>query len=653
MDPFQFFTGSRLWFDLIITAIVLGGFVEITRAWFQARRIVADTERLRLRSDFEDEAERLVSFADSLDPDSALRERIGEFAKLHEAGQEIDHDTFAAITRARLQRQTRMSRYFAGAAVLVGFLGTLWGLTASVEGIGPLLQEGGLSTAELEQAVAGTLAGMETAFYTTFAGVIGAIVLGLAGMLLRRVQSAALIKFENVTADRLLPAFQTTEAAALARNATRIEEMHERLDEGVRELVAAFETKTDMIGAFVRERVQQMLDEFGSAAEEMITSHRDTAGDMRRLIGVDAAESVPSLADQVAGMHEYVQGLDDTLARYRDLLAELDERIKASIDEQTREFTRVLGQHTADIRKTLEGQSHTIDELGGSVTVLRETVDSYRDVLEHQEDVQRHQQRAWETALQELSQFTTAIRTEIEEIVARFDELSRNIPLEVRSALVEPIDQLAASNRKLRQTIRRHDEEVEDITRAVNAGLESQEELVISIQSQFSDLIDRIDQKSDEFAASIVAQIREDLSEPVATAREELSQFVGRLDEKAVEFMGMLDGSGSGEVDEQILNALGDQIHLQAEIRESARVLQGKATDILTKLDRLGETAGDGGQDHPREREKQPLPRPQPAGTSEIEQSDTGPGRAEPERGSVRKFLTSWFGSQDDDEADV
>lgn len=502
-----FFTGSRVWFTVPILIGLIVGLLEQGRAWILSINNLQSTRKFGGES-IPLDPESVFSRSNEYAPGSLIRQRVRDLNGRHMDGQEIVHADVADLTRARVEQTMQWSRYIAGAAVLIGFLGTLLGLSAAIEEVLPLLNEGALTTVELEQAVAGTLGGMQTAFYTTFAGVFTAVVLGLGATVVRRSHMRLLSELEELTSDILLPVFQTTEAAALARNAERLAEMQEHLDTGVRHLLDGFERKTEMLAVFVKDRVEAMVGGFQHTATSLVQQHESVAADMRSLIGVPEGDEVPSLAEQVSGVHEYVRGLDDVLARYRGLLKELEERIHASIDEQTREFTRTLGQHTVDMRSTIESQSSIFAQLGRSISELEETVGAHREALAEQSVLYGRQEESWAAALNGMESFSRAVQSDLAHMAELFDALSTSIPLELRDSLSEPIERLTESTRRLAEVGAMQSSQAAQIGDALNRNLESSEEVVVAL--------------GDHFTSATAS-----FAEEVANLRIELSRWTG------------------------------------------------------------------------------------------------------------------------------
>ena len=84
----------------------------------------------------------------------------------------VDNDVLGDIHAGAASRKAGLSNYILGILIILGLVGTLWGLTTAVIEVQPLLEDiDDLDQLpQISQALQETLKGMGTAFKTTLAG---------------------------------------------------------------------------------------------------------------------------------------------------------------------------------------------------------------------------------------------------------------------------------------------------------------------------------------------------------------------------------------------------------------------------------------------------------------------------------------------------
>ncbi len=143
-------------------------------------------------------------------------------------------DAFAVIDSYHAQHNSRVRSVSILAALVIsmGLLGTVVGLIMSISGLGNMVENIGLSRNTMMEALKATVAGMGTAFYTTYYG-------AMAGMVLRAVAGSQLNALSELCA----------EAAEYAAThlATKSASQEERLDQQMAKVVASFENMQKQI----------------------------------------------------------------------------------------------------------------------------------------------------------------------------------------------------------------------------------------------------------------------------------------------------------------------------------------------------------------------------------------------------------------------
>ncbi len=208
-----------VWVILVLTVIgLIDWIVAVIRLFHQ--RIKLELARRKLDDDGKKcptrtPSEVLDFFA--LRSRSPLGQRITRVVRLRSAG--IGHrDILHQLTADRVEALGSIARYVGSTVILLGLLGTVYGLFGAVTGIGLSMQkEFDLSAIrELYTALTDTLDGMATAFGTTLAGLIAAVLLLPLNQLLRRFQTGVTSEVEDFVLCDFLPALETVDPDAAA-----------------------------------------------------------------------------------------------------------------------------------------------------------------------------------------------------------------------------------------------------------------------------------------------------------------------------------------------------------------------------------------------------------------------------------------------------
>lgn len=149
---------------------------------------------------------------EGLSKQSLIRQRVEIIKRLKQFRIKIDVTVLQNLAIANESRHwiVKIPAFFSGLAMLLGMLGTFWGLMMMVSEIGGQLSA--IDEAEFGnlldrlQGIRGVLAGVGTAFYTTIAGLICTILTSIMNFLIEKTQLNLFERLETFTANDLLPA---------------------------------------------------------------------------------------------------------------------------------------------------------------------------------------------------------------------------------------------------------------------------------------------------------------------------------------------------------------------------------------------------------------------------------------------------------------
>ena len=362
---------------------------------------------------------------------SSIYRRIRDLVKIKQNGGEIDHDTLGDIHAGAASRKAGLSNYILGILIILGLVGTLWGLTTAVIEVQPLLQD----IDDLDQlpqisnALQETLKGMGTAFKTTLAGLVTSLGLGALGWLFGFLNSVFLTQFETVVATEIIPHFKQTPESA-------IESSVNQLEVSVGEFKLATEDNVRRMQASIQQLTEKSWDAYLEQQYVIANELREIPGELRESLGgiseyqvlikstVESFEELTadfmteisknqSTVDTLAGdfkelttrsmsqISEYqaalLEGVEDVVSEFKEESAGLKTTIREVQDSQAR-FIDELANNLADtltdtlekqLQPIVENQQNMVSGLRETVVNIREIADELqiRSVLERQNEV--------------------------------------------------------------------------------------------------------------------------------------------------------------------------------------------------------------------------------------------------------------------------
>ena len=243
----------------------------------------------------------------------------------------------------------------AGLVISMGLLGTVVGLIMSISGLGSMVENIGLSRTTMMGALKATVSGMGTAFYTTFFGALG-------GLILRAVAVSQLNSLSELC----------SEAAEYAdKNLTaKLESKEEALNEQLSKVIASFEnmqSEVDALTGRIAASIEGTLSKFG----ESIAA-----------VGEHAMESTK---DAVTGMTEQMGEFGTTIqtsfGEFNEMILKSGQEVEGSIAVVNENITHA-GEDIEESFENLNGSigsagekvHESFDSLGSAVQQAGDTV---------------------------------------------------------------------------------------------------------------------------------------------------------------------------------------------------------------------------------------------------------------------------------------
>ncbi len=252
--------------------------------------------------------------------DTDLAAVFGNLASHKEKGEIVDINAAIDTYHSKHNSRARSVSILAALVISMGLLGTVVGLIMSISGLGGMVENIGLSRVTMMETLKTTVAGMGTAFYTTFFGALG-------GLILRAVAVSQLNSLSELCAE-------ATEYAD-AHLTVKFESKEEELNQKVAAVVASFDA------------MQHEIDSITTRLSESFAASMRSFGD--------------ALAD--AGAHAMVA----TTANISGMVDHLTEAVSGEIRASFDVFNKSMEQSSRDVRKTFRTINSSISRYGSKL----------------------------------------------------------------------------------------------------------------------------------------------------------------------------------------------------------------------------------------------------------------------------------------------
>ena len=282
----------------------------------------------------------------------------GVFSKLKgykDSGEVADVHTAIDTYHSKHNSRVRSVSIMAALVISMGLLGTMVGLIMSISGLGSMVENIGLSKAGMMDAMRVTFAGMGTAFYTTFFGALG-------GMVLRAVAVSQLNSLSELCSE----AAEYADKNLVADLGSKDEE----LDQQVSKVISSFEHMQNEINALtvrISESIETTLATFGQSIES---------------VGAHAMETTTeAITSMTAQMGSFGATIEQSLAVYNEQIITAGEETGTAI-ATANENIALSGEGTAlaitsvneSIERSGEELTSAFDGLNSSVSLASDTV---------------------------------------------------------------------------------------------------------------------------------------------------------------------------------------------------------------------------------------------------------------------------------------
>ncbi|RKX42732.1 MAG: hypothetical protein DRP64_09360 [Verrucomicrobia bacterium] len=269
---------------------------------------------------------------------SGLADIFNKLADYKRKGETVNVHSMVETYHAGHNSRVRSTSIMAALLISMGLLGTIIGLIMAISGLGGMVENIGLSRATMMDALKATVAGMGTAFYTTFFGALG-------GLILRAVAVSQLNSLSELCA-------AATEYADVNLTA-KLESKDEEINKQVSKVIASFENMQKEIDSLTKRipvSIEATMAHFGESLE-VVGQHALATTE----------ECVDGLTEQLS-----VFGLEIgiSLGSFNELIIKSNAGIKKAFSS----LNRSIKQSGTGLKKAFGGLNELIEESGVGVT---------------------------------------------------------------------------------------------------------------------------------------------------------------------------------------------------------------------------------------------------------------------------------------------
>lgn len=272
-----------------------------------------------------------------------------------EKGETVDPHTAIDTYHSKHNSRVRSVSIMAALVISMGLLGTVVGLIMSISGLGSMVENIGLSRTTMMGALKMTVSGMGTAFYTTFFGAMG-------GLILRAVAVSQLNSLSELCAeaaeyaDKNLVAKLESKEEELNMQVSKVIEsfgkMQEQIDSITGKLTDSFETTMKGFG-----------DSLAEAGDQAMVATKECINGMTGQMAVFSGEIGTAFG-------HFNESIETAGEEVRTAITAVNGAIEQSGDELHESFAGINGT----IIKSGEGVANAFETLNGSVVEAGDTV---------------------------------------------------------------------------------------------------------------------------------------------------------------------------------------------------------------------------------------------------------------------------------------
>ncbi|MFH1961351.1 MAG: MotA/TolQ/ExbB proton channel family protein [bacterium] len=295
----------------------------------------------------------------------ATENRIKEIASIRERGGEINHDALAEILGSRHAMKAGFVRYLLSSLVILGLMGTSWGLGKCIANIPVITKLQSEEVTVLLGSLSKSFGGMSTAFATTLAGLFSTLILAFLYYRFNRYQTSFLTELEDFTTTSLIPTFFPKKEVAILKLSDTFKGSADTMSITSKMLAEAsilMTSRLDQLDGFARN--------FGEATTTLVEGMKDMTNirhyiDKIGEINTNLKELLTETT--LLSLQKESVEIKDIISRFEISLQELSENLNSTIKTTNEEFSKnldgILEENRHQVEKIFSVQKELTDTL--------------------------------------------------------------------------------------------------------------------------------------------------------------------------------------------------------------------------------------------------------------------------------------------------
>ena len=585
---------------IILAFFVFGGLnylwhimVRLPWEWWNLRQTKTYFQRSSGLGDVSDLLKNLRSA--KVWPQSIIYRRIADFVHIKQSGGHINNDALVDILTGQESRKASLASHTLGILIILGLVGTLWGLIKALIEVQPLLtgiQDFG-QLPEISRTLKSTVSSMSTAFATTLTGLGTSFLLGILGWSFNRLQSAFLTRLEAYVSTVLMPRFIQTSETSIESAVQHLSASTNMLEfatkENVRSIQEAIQQLTDISWGGQLEQHYILANKFDETAESLLKSLTKINKYQDHI--TSAVEKFENLTKQsMSQITEYqgvlLQGLENSVPK----LEEESKALKKTIADYQASQATFIDELGSELKRQLQPITENQEEIA---SVLSQTAESLLKSLTKINEYQDHMTLAVEgfndlttQSMSRISEYQDVLRQGLEDAVPKLAAESRTLKTtigEYQDSQSRFVDELASTLQKHLQSITENQQGmvhilIDELSNTLDPFNELNVQLVTQIKEYQSTVQQGLENSLSRFAAESQA-----LKTAIGEYRESQSKFVDELSDALQAKLRPITESQQGMV--HVLTRLSDELQIRSALETQNQVF-GR---IENRMDGYGE----------------------------------------------------------------
>jgi hypothetical protein len=318
----------------------------------------------------------------------------------------LDVGELLRTTEHRFPEGDSVRRNFLSLFLVVGLLGTLFGLADSILSLLRLME----TDSDVSRNLAALLGSLKGAFAPSISGVLASVVGTVVYSVYHKVAVAPLVDaLRTNTLDIWVPALYPTTGQIAAEAAQKSMEAASK--------VAAFAQSIEQDSSRLREAVRsaaEFTESYKGAMSSLAESVKESSGPVREsleLMGVQLGKFAEA-AVRWAAFEEKISGFYQTVAGAQEKLLEYHTKLREQVEHQTQSLSGLSSSLEAAHKEALESVEETFAEFTQQLAGLQAPFNNAADkMVDQAANLQKYSQTTFETVLQDAKNQIAAIQS--------------------------------------------------------------------------------------------------------------------------------------------------------------------------------------------------------------------------------------------------